>query len=348
MAVREPIGVVAGITPFNVPLVKAVKQSAVALAVGNTFVLLPSEEAPRIAHRYAQIIDEAGFPPGVFNVVTGLGHEIGDYLTGHPLVKCVCFCGSTRVGRHIAKLAAEDFKKTALELGGKSPMVVLDDADIDKAVEAAAAGIFFFQGQACMGTSRIILQEGIAAEFTEKFCAVAKSMKLGELTDPQTAVGPIISERQRGRVRSHIDDAKAKGATVRTGGLWEGNRCQPTVLSDVSREMTIFAQETFGPVTALYTVKSVDEAIALANETEYGLSAAVFTNDLNHAMRLTSEIKAGMIHVNAASLQDEPHVPFGGMGISGYGREGTETDIDLMTEWKWVTFQLPPASPEAD
>lgn len=341
MSVREPVGVVAGFTPFNVPLVKAAKQAAVALAAGNTFVLLPSEHAPQVAAWLAKVLDDAGFPKGSFNVVTGNPFEIGDTLTAHPLVKCVAFCGSTRIGRHIAELAGRHLKPVTLELGGKSPAIILKDADLDVAVPAAAAGIFFFQGQACMGTSRMIVERPVADAFVKRFTEAAKNMKIGDLREKSTAVGPIISGRQRERVKSHIDDAVKKGARLSLGGNWLGNVCEPTVLLDVKPDMVVYAEETFGPVTAIYVVDSVDEALRVANDTAYGLSAAIFTRDINSALTLAQGVKAGMIHINAASLQDEPHVPFGGMGQSGLGREGTENDIEAMTEWKWITVQLP-------
>ncbi|MEQ9087218.1 MAG: aldehyde dehydrogenase family protein [Alphaproteobacteria bacterium] len=341
MSVREPVGVVAGITPFNVPLVKAAKQASVALACGNTFVLMPSEEAPLVASWFARILHDAGFPAGSFNVVTGNPFDIGDSLTSHPLVKSVLFCGSTRVGRHIAEICGRDLKPVTLELGGKSPAIILKDADLDVAVPAAAAGIFFFQGQACMGTSRMIVERAIADEFITRFTEVAKGMKIGDLRQPDTAVGPIISDRQRERVKTHIDDAVAKGARMTVGGNWAGNVCEPTVLTGVTPDMVVYAEETFGPVTAIYIVDGPEEALKIANDTSYGLSAAIFTNNVNNAFILAQGIHAGMVHVNAASLQDEPHVPFGGMGQSGLGREGTETDIEAMTEWKWITVQLP-------
>lgn len=341
MSVREPVGVVASITPFNVPLVKAAKQVSVALACGNTVVALPSEEAPQIGFKLARLLHEAGFPAGSYNMVTGFGAKIGDSLTSHPLVKTVCFCGSTRVGRHIAELCARDFKKFTLELGGKSPMVIMADADIDAAVEAASFAIFFFQGQACMAPSRMIVERPAAEAFLAKFAAKAKSMQMGDLRDIKTALGPIISERQRNRIRTHIEDASAKGAKVVTGGKWQGNKCEPTILTDVRPEMTVFAEETFGPVASIYVVDSLEEALKLANDTEYGLAASVFTKNIDKALQLAQGIHCGMVHINAPSLQDEPHVPFGGMGKSGFGREGTETDVEAMTEWKWITVQLP-------
>lgn len=341
MTVREPLGVVASISPFNVPLLKNVKLSSTALATGNTVVTLTSEEAPLVANRLAEVYHAAGLPAGAFNVVTGFGEKIGDALTTHPLVKVVMFTGSSRVGQHIAGLCGPLMRRAVLELGGKNPLVVLADADLDAAVEGAAFGQFFFQGQACMASSRIYVEKSIEAEFCRRFKARAESLGIGDLRDPGTWVGPIISERQRQRVRSHIADAQAKGATLLTGGDWIGNRCRPTILTGVGDDMTVCREETFGPVTSVYPVADLDEAIARANDTRYGLSAAIYTRDITKAMIFWQRVHAGMVHINAPTLHDEPHVPFGGVGDSGFGREGTDIDIDTFTEWKWVTVQLP-------
>lgn len=341
MTVREPLGVVASISPFNVPLLKNVKLSSTALATGNTVVTLTSEEAPLVANRLAEVYHAAGLPAGAFNVVTGFGEKIGDALTTHPLVKVVMFTGSSRVGQHIAGLCGPLMRRAVLELGGKNPLVVLADANLDAAVEGAAFGQFFFQGQACMASSRIYVEKSIEAEFCRRFKARAESLGIGDLRDPGTWVGPIISERQRQRVRSHIADAQAKGATLLTGGDWIGNRCRPTILTGVGDDMTVCREETFGPVTSVYPVADLDEAIARANDTRYGLSAAIYTRDITKAMLFWQRVHAGMVHINAPTLHDEPHVPFGGVGDSGFGREGTDIDIDTFTEWKWVTVQLP-------
>lgn len=341
MTLREPLGVIASISPFNVPLLKNVKLSSTPLATGNTVVMLPSEEAPLVASRLAEVYHEAGIPAGAFNVVSGYGEKIGDALTTHPLVKVVMFTGSSRVGRHIAGLCGPLMRRVVLELGGKNPLVVLADADLDAAVEAAAFGQFFFQGQACMASSRIYVERGIETEFCRRFKAKAESLGMGNLRSPDTWVGPIISERQRRRVRQHIEDAQAKGARLLCGGEWIGNRCRPTILAGVDENMTVCREETFGPVTSIYPVDDFEEAIARANDTHYGLSSAIFTRDITKALQFTQRVHAGMVHINAPTLHDEPHVPFGGVGESGFGREGTDIDIDTFTEWKWVTIQLP-------
>ncbi len=338
LSIRRPLGVVAAITPFNVPLIKGVRLTANPLAVGNTVVLLPSEEAPVVALLLAELYADAGIPPGAFNVVTGYGHEIGDALTGHPDVAMVTFTGSSRVGAHIRRICAEGNKRVTLELGGKSPMVILADADLGKAIPAAAHGIFTYQGQVCMGNSRIYVERPVYESFVDGLSRAANKLGMGDVRSPETVIGPIISERQRNRVRSHIDDAVAKGARVVAGGEWVGNRCRPTVLTGVTEAMTCCREETFGPVVAVYPVDSYDEALAKANDSEFGLSAAIFTRDLDRALHFAQAIASGMCHVNASALQDEPHVPFGGNRASGAGREGTEADIEAMTEIKWVTI----------
>lgn len=344
LSLREPLGVFACISPFNVPLIKAMKQCTGPLATGNTVVLLASEEAPVLATRVADLFRDAGIPPGAFNVLTGVGHEIGDRLVEASAVRAVNFTGSTRVGRHLSELCGRHFKRSLLELGGKNPLVILEDADIDAAVQGAVMGMFLYQGQACMASSRILVARPIFDRFLDRFAGAARNLSLGALREPSTVIGPIISERQRTRIRDHIRDARTQGATVVTGGEWQGNRCRPTILAGVREGMTCFREETFGPVTAVYPVADLDEALALANDTTYGLSAAVYTRSLEHAMKAAQGLHAGMVHVNAPTLHDEPHVPFGGVGDSGMGREGAVTDIDHCTEWKWVTIQQPGAS----
>ncbi|MEM8936999.1 MAG: aldehyde dehydrogenase family protein, partial [Pseudomonadota bacterium] len=275
-----------------------------------------------------------------FNVVSGFGYEIGDSLTTHSLVKVVTFTGSTRVGSHIGALCGKHKKRVILELGGKSPLVVMADADLEKAIAGAVQGIFTYQGQVCMGSSRIYVERDIYDAFLEKFTAAAKALGMGDLRDERTTLGPIISERQRNRVRNHIEDAVSNGATLVTGGEWTGNRCSPTILTHVTPEMAVFEEETFGPVASVYPIDSFDDALELSNNSKYGLSSAIYTSNLEDAMRYVQGVKSGMVHVNAPTLHDEPHVPFGGVGESGFGREGTEEDINTMTEWKWVTIQL--------
>jgi len=340
MSIREPLGVVAVITPFNVPLIKTTRLVANALAVGNTVVHLPSEMAPHLTLIFAEIIAEAGFPKGSYNVVTGIGAEIGDDLTSSKDVDFVTFTGSTVIGQHINEICAKNKTPNTLELGGKSATVVLADADLDKVMPLAARSIFMFAGQACIGSSRFYVEGPIYDEFVKRFSMIASKVGMGDLRDPNTVIAPIISERQRKRVRDHIADAVAKGATVAAGGEWEGNRCQPTLLTGVTEEMIACKSETFGPVTSIYPIESYEEGLEKANDSEFGLSSAIFTKDIDKAFHFARNIDAGMCHINGPTIHDEAHVPFGGNGESGVGREGTDADMEAMTELKWVTVQL--------
>ncbi len=338
--IREARGVVAIVTPFNVPLIKTTRLVANALAVGNTVVHLPSEMAPHLTVLMAEMFAEAGFPAGAYNVVTGNGADIGDDLTSNTDVDFVTFTGSSVVGQHIAEICAKNKTPNTLELGGKSATVVLADADLDKCMPLAARSIFMFGGQLCIGSSRFYVERPIYDEFVKRFSMIAGKVGMGDLRDPATVVSPIISERQRQRVKDHIADAVAKGATVAAGGAFEGNRCQATILTGVDESMVACKTETFGPVTAIYPIDSYEEALEKANDSEFGLSSAIFTQDINKALHFANNVGAGMCHVNGPTVHDEAHVPFGGNGESGVGREGTDADLDAMTELKWVTVQL--------
>ena len=340
MSIRAPLGVVAVITPFNVPLIKTTRLVANALVVGNTVVHLPSEMAPHLSLLFAEIVAEAGFPAGAYNVVTGYGHEIGDELTGHEDVDFVTFTGSSIVGQRINEICARNKTPNTLELGGKSPTIVLADADLDKTIPLAARSIFMFGGQACIGSSRFYVERPIYDAFVKRFAMIASKVGMGDLRDPNTVIAPIISDRQRQRVKDHIADAITKGATIVTGGQWEGNRCQPTLMTGVTEDMTVCKAETFGPVTAIYPIDSYEEGLERANDTEYGLSSAIFTKNIDRAFHFARNINAGMCHINGPTIHDEAHVPFGGNGESGVGREGTDADMEAMTELKWVTIQL--------
>lgn len=340
MSIREPLGVVAVITPFNVPLIKTTRLVCNAIALGNTVVHLPSEMAPHLTIIFAEIIESAGFPAGSYNVVTGLGHEIGDELTGDKDIDFVSFTGSSVVGQHINEICAKNKTPNTLELGGKSPTVILADADLEKTVPLAARSIFMFAGQACIGSSRFYVERPIYEEFVKRFSQVASKVGMGDLRDPNTVIAPIISERQRNRIKEHIADAVAKGATIVVGGEWDGNRCKPTLLTNVTEEMTVCKTETFGPVTSIYPIDSYEEGLKRANDTDYGLSSAIFTKDIGRAFHFARNIEAGMCHINGPTIHDEAHVPFGGNGESGVGREGTDADMEAMTELKWVTVQL--------
>lgn len=338
-SLRRALGVVAAITPFNVPLIKIIKQTATALATGNSVVVLPSEESPVIASRIGQLYKEAGVPDGLLNVVTGSGADIGDTLTTHPQVKIVSFTGSTRVGRHIGTLCAQYGKRVTLEMGGRNALLVLEDADMQQAVRGAILGSFLYQGQICMSSSRLVVQRCRLDEFLKGFLAATSGLGMGDLRDRTTMIGPIINKRQRERIQEHLQDAVAQGAEVLTGGKWVGNCLLPTVLTNIVPSMLISQQETFGPVTCIHVVDSLDQAIAQANATSFGLGAAAYTSRLTTAMRLIEELEVGMVHINGSTIQEEPHVPFGGIKDSGFGREGIQAAIDEMTEWKWATIQ---------
>ena len=340
MSIRKPLGVVAVITPFNVPLIKTTRLVANALALGNTVVHLPSEMAPHLTILFAEIVAEAGFPEGSYNVVTGFGAEVGDFLTSSKDVSFVTFTGSSVVGQHINEICAKNKTPNTLELGGKSPTLILSDANLDEVMPLAARSVFMFGGQACIASSRFYVERPLYEEFVKRFAMVVSKIGMEDLRDPNTVIAPIISTKQRERVKSHIEDAKAKGATIIAGGNWIGNRCEPTLLTDVSEDMTVCRSETFGPVTSIYPVDSYEEGLERANDTEYGLSSAIFTKNIDKALHFARNIGAGMCHINGPTIHDEAHIPFGGNGESGVGREGTDADMEAMTEVKWITVQL--------
>jgi acyl-CoA reductase-like NAD-dependent aldehyde dehydrogenase len=340
MTVRQPLGVIGGIAPFNAPFLLAMKKVALALAAGNCFVLKPSEETPVTGLKIAEIFHEAKLPPGVLNVVPGPAKDVADVLLSDPRVRMITFTGSTRVGKLIAVEAAKHLKKFTLELGGKNPLIVLRDADVDYAVRAGCFGIFFHQGQVCMANSRIVVEAPVFDEFCEKFAARARTYKAGDPHDPQTVIGPLIRHTQCAIIDDHVEDALAKGAKLLTGGTHQDNFYQPTVLAGVTSAMRIFAEESFGPITSIIKAESAEEALAIANDTSYGLAAGVITNDLQKAMDLALRLETGMVHINDTTVSDEPHVPFGGIKNSGFGREGGRYSMEEMTELKWITIQL--------
>jgi acyl-CoA reductase-like NAD-dependent aldehyde dehydrogenase len=340
LAIRRPLGVVAGISPFNFPVVLALKKVAFALATGNTFVLKPSEETSLVGLKLAEIFEKAGLPPGVLNVVPGDGPTLARVLFDDPRVKLISFTGSTAVGRHIAVECAKKGKRVVLEMGGKSPLIVLKDADVDYAVDTACFGIFIHQGQICMAGSRIIVEAPIYETFLQRFAAKAKTLRVGDPRDPHTVVGPLIRSSQCQMIDRKIKEAVAAGARLLTGGTYQGNFYQPTVVADVTANMAAFRDELFGPVAAVSRADDADHALALANNSSYGLSSAVLTNDLQLAMRFALELEAGMVHLNGPTVHDEPTVPFGGVKDSGSGREGGRWSVEEMTEVKWVTIQM--------
>jgi acyl-CoA reductase-like NAD-dependent aldehyde dehydrogenase len=340
LAIRRPLGVVAGITPFNFPLVLATKKVCLALAAGNTFVLKPAEETSLLGLKIAEVFQHAGLPAGVLNVVPGDGPTVGPVLFSDPRVRLISFTGSTAVGKLIALECARQGKKVILELGGKSPLIILKDADLDYAVSTACFGIFIHQGQICMAGSRIIVEAPIYDEFLARFVAKVKTLQVGDPRDPHTVIGPLIRASQCQMIEGKIKQAVASGARLLTGGAYEGNFYQPTVIADVTPNMAVFRDELFGPVAAVIKADDQDHALKLANDSAYGLSSAVLTNDLQLAMKFALELEAGMVHINGPTVHDEATVPFGGVKDSGNGREGGRWSMDELTETKWITIQL--------
>nr|WP_294555969.1 aldehyde dehydrogenase family protein [uncultured Rhodopila sp.] len=340
MTVRRPLGVVAGIAPFNFPFLLATKKVALALAAGNTFVLKPAGTTPVAGLLIAEIFQQAGLPKGVLNVIPGPGAMIGEALATDPRVRLVTFTGSTEVGQRIASLAAPLFKKVTLELGGKSPLIVLRDADVAYAVDAACFGIFLHQGQVCMANSRVIVEAPIFDAFCTAFAAKVKTLPIGDPHDPHAVIGPLIQRGQCEVLHRHVRDAVEKGARLLCGGTSEGAFFQPSVLAGVTAGMQVYREESFGPLVSVIAAADAEAALHIANDTEYGLSSAVITNDLQKAFDLSLRLEAGMVHVNDSSVYDEPHVPFGGTRNSGMGREGGHWSMEEMTETKWITVQL--------
>jgi aldehyde dehydrogenase (NAD+) len=340
MSVRRPLGVIAGIAPFNSPFLLCMKKIVYALATGNCFVLKPSEETPVSGALIADIFAEAGLPAGVLNVIPGVPEEVGQALLADPRIRMVTFTGSTRTGRKLAVEAAKHLKRFTLEMGGKSPLIILKDADLDYAVNAAAWGVFLHQGQVCMANSKVIVEAPLFDEFSRRFKEKAESIKVGDPREPDTIIGPLIRPRQIDFIDGQIEEAKEKGARVVTGGTHEGQFYHPTVLTGVTPEMRIYHEETFGPVVSLIKAEDSEDALRIANDTTYGLSAAVITNDMQKALDLSLRLESGMVHLNDCTISDEPHVPFGGTKASGFGREGGRYSLEELTEVKWITMQL--------
>ena len=344
MAIRQPVGVVLGIAPWNAPVILGVRAIAMPLACGNTVVLKASEMCPGTHALIGTIMREAGLPPGVVNVVTNApadASKVVETLISHPAVRRINFTGSTKVGRIIAEMAARFLKPVLLELGGKAPMVILDDADLDEAVKAAAFGCFANMGQICMSTERLIVDEKVADAFVEKFAAKARSLPHG---DPRGHVilGSLVTKEAVTRNKELLDDAVAKGARVAAGGEFNGTVVSATVLDRVTPAMRIYTEESFGPVKPVIRVKDTEEAIRVANDTEYGLSAAVFGKDIARALGVARRIQSGICHINAPTVHDEGQMPFGGTKASGYGRFGGKAAIDEFTELRWITIQTGP------
>ncbi|MBU6460546.1 MAG: aldehyde dehydrogenase family protein [Proteobacteria bacterium] len=340
--VREPVGVVAAIVPWNFPLMIAMWKIAPALASGCTVVLKPAALTPLSVLKLAELSIEAGIPPGVFNIVPGSGRVTGQALVEHPDVNFISFTGSVDVGRNMMIAAAGSFKRVGLELGGKSANVVFADADLDAAVKASSSGIFFNSGQVCSAGSRILVEESVYDDFVERLAQRARTMRVGDPLDPQTLMGPLISESQMNRVMDYIHIGEKEGASLVSGGERLGNKgyfLSPAVFANVKHDMRISQEEIFGPVASVLRFKSEDEAIAMANGTRYGLAAAVWSQDITRAHTLSSRLKAGTVWVNTYGPTDI-RLPWGGSGDSGIGRERGREVLDHYTESKVVWINL--------
>jgi aldehyde dehydrogenase (NAD+) len=337
---REPVGVVGVISPFNVPFLLSLKSVAPALALGNGVVLKPHQNTPVSGGTViAKLFEDAGLPPGLLNVVVTDIAEIGDAFLEHPVPRVISFTGSDKVGRHVATVAASHFKRTVIELGGNSAFVVLDDADVDYAVDAAVFSRFVHQGQVCMAANRILVDRAIADEFTEKFVAKVRTLKAGDPRDPQTAIGPVINSSQAEALSGVVEQAIGEGAHALVHGTTVGNLVEPSVLADLPADSALLQQEIFGPVVFVNTFDGEEEAVRLVNETPYGLSGAVHTADVERGVALAKQIVTGMFHVNDATVHDEPIVPFGGEKNSGVGRLNGETTLEAFTTTKWISVQ---------
>lgn len=341
MAYRQPAGVCLAIAPWNAPVILGVRSIAMALACGNTVVLKSSELCPATHRLIGDVITEAGFPAGVLNIVSNApasASAIVETLIAHPVVRRINFTGSTRVGRIIAQTAAKHLKRCLLELGGKAAFIVLDDADLDRAVGAAAFGAYFNQGQICMSTERIIVMDEIADAFVAKFLAKASTLRAGDPRHGNMPLGALVTAESARRIRGLVDDAVAKGATLLTGGNNQHAFMDATVIDHVTRAMRIYREESFGPVAAIIRVGSVDEAVTVANDCEYGLAGAVFGRDTARAFEVARRVESGICHINSATVCDEPQIPFGGVKASGYGRFGGSAALDEFTELRWITI----------
>jgi acyl-CoA reductase-like NAD-dependent aldehyde dehydrogenase len=342
-ALRQPAGVVLGIAPWNAPVILATRAIATPLACGNTVILKASEVCPGTHQLIGQVLIEAGLPKGAINVITHAGADapqLVEALIAHPAVKRINFTGSTRVGRIIAEQAARHLKPVLLELGGKAPLLVLDDADVDAAVNAAAFGAYMNQGQICMSTERLVVDEAVADEFVAKLAAKANTLKAGNPRE-HVVLGSLVDLGPAEKMDALIKDALGKGAILACGGKRTGTIVEATLLDRVTPAMRIYTEESFGPVKSVIRVKGVDEAVRVANDTEYGLSAAVFGRDIMRAMAVAKRIESGICHINGPTVSDEAQVPFGGVKASGYGRFGGRWGVDAFTETRWITIEDP-------
>jgi acyl-CoA reductase-like NAD-dependent aldehyde dehydrogenase len=343
MGIRRPVGVVAAISPWNAALILSARALAAPLVLGNTVVLKPSEESPFVGGLlWGEIFKEAGLPDGVLNVVThapGEAGPIGEQLVADPRVRRINFTGSTATGRKVAEAAGRHLKRVLLELGGYNPLLVLDDADLDYAVDATAFGAFLHQGQICMSARRVIVDRSVADAYLDRLAAKTAGLKVGDPSEPDTIIGPLINQHALETVAGRVEEAVTKGARVLAGGERVGRCFQATLLADVPADSELARVETFGPVAAVEVVDGADEAVQRANDTSYGLAAGVLTGDPDRGLALADRLQVGIVHVNDQPVHDEPQMPFGGVKDSGWGRFGGDAAVQEFTELKWVTVQ---------
>jgi vanillin dehydrogenase len=339
LARRQPAGPVVGIAPWNAPVILGTRAIATPLAFGNTVILKGSELCPRTHAQIVRCVQDAGAPEGVVNYLTndpGDAAEVVEALIAHPGTRRINFTGSTRVGKIIAEKCGKNLKKCLLELGGKAPMVVMADADLTEAVNAANFGSFMHAGQICMATERIIVDSSVAGEFTDRLVAKASAMTVGDPTNPQTLIGPLINKASLEHVSELVEDARSKGAQVKTGGEADGPCYKPTVLTKVTPEMRVYEEESFGPVVPILEYQDLDDAIRTANDTRYGLAGAVFSRDIPKALAVAQRIESGICHVNNSTVHDEPQMPFGGVKESGWGRFGGKAALEEFSDIHWT------------
>lgn len=338
-SILKPRGTVVAISPWNFPLILSMYKIAYGLAAGNTVVFKPASDTPVLGLKIGEVFQQAGLPKGALNILTGPGSLLGDALIEDKRCSFVTITGETNTGRHVAQTAAKNLKEYVLELGGKNPLIILKDTDVDYAVNTAAFGVFMHQGQICMAVGRIIIEEAIADAFTKKLSAKALNIPFGDPGKQETVVGPLINDKQVKHVDELVKDAVQKGAKLLAGGKYEGRVYQPTVLGGVTKEMRIYHEESFGPVASIIVVKDEKEALKVANDTTYGLSSGVLTKDIQKALFLAEGLEAGMVHVGESSVDADASCPFGGVKWSGRGREGGKYSIQEMSEVKWVTIE---------
>jgi acyl-CoA reductase-like NAD-dependent aldehyde dehydrogenase len=342
MTIRQPVGVILSIVPWNGPVVLAARAIAYPLVCGNTVVFRASETSPRTHELIAQAVLAAGFPAGALNFITNDpkdAPQVIDVLIAHPAVRRINFTGSTHVGRIIAEKAGRQLKRCILELGDKSPLVVLEDANVDHAVAAGIFGAFLYQGQICMSTERIIVDEKIADEYVAKFAERATALPVGDPSKGACILGPVISNAAASRLKDLLDDAVSKGAKLVAGGTATGAMLSATVLDGVNPSMRIYSEETFGPIVSIIRAKDTEDAVRIANDTEFGLSAGVFGTDISRALDVAQRIDTGSVHINGATVNNEAQAPYGGTKASGFGRFDGRAVIDEFTELKWITIE---------